>query len=300
MHRPSIVRPPSRPSASDASISSAHRSAATAATTWRAGSGNAPMTTGMPALMMPAFSNAMASSVWPSRSSMVEPDRGNGASRGRNDIRRVEATAQAHLDHRDFHARAAEQLERDGGRGFEECRVDGQLALIAEVVRRSRAPRPRRSRDHRRSTGSVPMTNRSARFTRCGDTYLRRPDARGDERRMHHCRHGTLTVGAGDMKRRKRPLGMIERRAQSRDVLETELDSERFEREEAIEQFSAVRRPTAAATGTGGSSGGGFGAHEPQHAPEQRTSSHGGRRPCRSCRARGGIHCAESLRAASA
>ena len=42
-----------------------------------------------------------------------------------------------------------------------------------------------------------------------------RAEARGDERGMNHRRDRTLAVGAGDVERRKRPLGMPERRAQS-------------------------------------------------------------------------------------
>ena len=53
-----------------------------------------------------------------------------------------------------------------------------------------------------------------------------------------HRRDRAFAVGAGDVQRGEAALGMAERRAQLRDVLEPELDAERFEREQTVEQFS--------------------------------------------------------------
>ncbi len=60
--------------------------------------------------------------------------------------------------------------------------------------------------------------------------------ARGDQRGMGHRGDRPLAVGAGDVERGERPLGMAERRTQARDVVEPELDPERLEREKAVEQ----------------------------------------------------------------
>ena len=168
----------------------------------------------------------------------------------------IESPAEADLDDRDFDARAAEQLERDGGGRFEEGRMDRQIAgltkavgAVEHVVCGALEPAA--------STGSVPMTNRSGQVDKMRRHVSRRADAGRDERRMHHGRHGTLAVGAGDVKRRKRPFGMVERGAQARDVVETELDAERLEREETVEQLQRCSASTAAATAIGGWGGAG-------------------------------------------
>ena len=51
---------------------------------------------------------------------------------------------------------------------------------------------------------------------------------------MHHCGDRSLAVGAGDMEGEKRPFGVIERVAETTDVLETQLDAERLERKEPL------------------------------------------------------------------
>ena len=52
---------------------------------------------------------------------------------------------------------------------------------------------------------------------------------------MCHRRHRSLTVRAGDVQRAECALRMAERLAESRDVLEAQLDAEVLEREETIE-----------------------------------------------------------------
>jgi hypothetical protein len=52
---------------------------------------------------------------------------------------------------------------------------------------------------------------------------------------MRHRRHRSLAVGARDVQRGERTLRMIERLAETRDVVETQLDAEGLERKEALE-----------------------------------------------------------------
>ncbi len=54
---------------------------------------------------------------------------------------------------------------------------------------------------------------------------------------VDHRRHRALAVGAGDVHRRERPLGMAQRGDQRPDVLESELDPELFEPEKIVERF---------------------------------------------------------------
>ena len=65
-------------------------------------------------------------------------------------------------------------------------------------------------------------------------------DAGGDQRRMRHRRHRSLAVRSRDVQADEAALGMPERGAQTRDVLEAELDAERFEREQTVEQVSVT------------------------------------------------------------
>ena len=64
----------------------------------------------------------------------------------------------------------------------------------------------------------------------------RRGDAGGHEGLVHHRRDRALAVGAGDVDRGEAALGMIELRAEPRDVVEAEFDAERFEGVETVEQ----------------------------------------------------------------
>src|SRR4029453_14973082 len=52
---------------------------------------------------------------------VIQANRGNGSDHGRDHIRRVEASAQSDFEHRYLDARAAEELERNGGGCLEKC-----------------------------------------------------------------------------------------------------------------------------------------------------------------------------------
>ena len=84
-------------------------------------------------------------------------------------------------------------------------------------------------------------------------------NAARQQRAMRERGDRPLAVGAGDVQADEAPLRVPERSTQACDVLETELDPERFEGEQAVEQFSvtgegrpvqrmAVRRPVSLAT----------------------------------------------------
>jgi len=63
----------------------------------------------------------------------------------------------------------------------------------------------------------------------------RRSVARRAQRRVDHRRHRSLAVGAGDVHRAERPLGMAEPRHQHRDVVEADLDPQLLQAEEVGE-----------------------------------------------------------------
>ena len=65
---------------------------------------------------------------------MIEADRRNGARRRRHHVGRIESAAEANLYYRNRDAGASEQLERDGGRRFEERRMHRQIAGRAKAV----------------------------------------------------------------------------------------------------------------------------------------------------------------------
>ena len=62
-----------------------------------------------------------------------------------------------------------------------------------------------------------------------------RPDPGGAQRGVGHGRDRSLSIRAGNVQRTKRTLGMAERLAESRDVVEAQLDAEGLEREETVE-----------------------------------------------------------------
>jgi hypothetical protein len=68
-----------------------------------------------------------------------------------------------------------------------------------------------------------------------------RPDSGGAQRRVGHRRDRSLSIRAGNVQRTKRTLGMAERLAESRDVVEAQLDAE--VREETIESGKRSRSP---------------------------------------------------------
>ena len=82
------------------------------ATTASASAGRSPATTGMPGLMMPAFSKAIVAERVAEMLLVIEADRRDGAGHRSDDVGGVEPAAEADLDHRDLDAGAAEQLER--------------------------------------------------------------------------------------------------------------------------------------------------------------------------------------------
>ena len=80
----------------------------------------APVTTGMPGFMMPAFSAAMAASVSPSKSRWSMRDRGDGAGGGRDHVGRVAASAEAHFEHAELGRNSGEEQEGGGGDHLED------------------------------------------------------------------------------------------------------------------------------------------------------------------------------------
>ena len=65
---------------------------------------------------------------------VIEIDRGDGRRNGLHDVRRVEASAKTHLEHRDVHARAPEELEGDCRGHFEECRRRFERSIGEQAV----------------------------------------------------------------------------------------------------------------------------------------------------------------------
>ncbi len=63
---------------------------------------------------------------------MIERDRRDRAHRRRDDVGRVEPAAEADFDDGDVDLRSAKQLERDGGRHFEEGRLDFERPFVAQ------------------------------------------------------------------------------------------------------------------------------------------------------------------------
>ena len=86
------------------------------------------------------------------------------------------------------------------------------------------------------------MKKRSVMSVRCGEMYRAGAEAAGHEGGVGHGCHGALAIGAGHVQRCEAALGVAEGVAEARDVLEPELDAERFEREQAVEQFSVTAR----------------------------------------------------------
>ena len=91
------------------------------------------------------------------------------------------------------------------------------------------------------STGASPIDEPLGDVGQMRRGVARGAQPAGAQRRVGHGRHRPLAVGAGDVQRGEAALGMAQRLAQQRDVLETELDPEGFEREETVEQQSGGR-----------------------------------------------------------
>ena len=214
---------------------SAPRSAATRRTTASASSGSAPATTGMPGLMMPAFSNAIAASVDAEVLLVIEADVVMAPATG------VMTFVASNRPPRPTSMTATSTPARRNSSNaiavvdFEERRRHGQRAARPAADRRS----SRTSSATSCSVGGIDRARRRSRtLGQVGEMrrdVARGPDAGGDERRVRHRGHRALAVGAGDVKGGEAALGVAERLAQAGDVLETELDPEVLEREEAVE-----------------------------------------------------------------
>ena len=173
-----------------------------------------PTTTGTPGLMMPAFSPAIVASVVPRYcwwSKAIEVIAVDG--RRCHDVGGVEPAAEADLEHRDVDAGAAEQLEGDRGRDFEERRL-----RLAARRRRSRPSIARAHvgdrRDQRvaRSTGRPSIDEPLGEIDQVRRGVARRAVAGGAQRRVDHRRDRALAVGAGDVDRRNARSGWPSRR----------------------------------------------------------------------------------------
>ena len=92
------------------------------------------------------------------------------------------------------------------------------------------------------ATGRSSMANRSREIDQVGRGEARRPVAGGAKPGVDHRRHRALAVGARDVHRAERSLGMAERGDQRPDVLEPELDPELFEPEQVVERFHVKSR----------------------------------------------------------
>ena len=159
-------------------------------------------------------------------------DRGRDQARRRHDVGRVEPAAEADLEDGDLDAGAAEELEGDRGRHFEEGRL-----------RRSSPPSARRpsidaahvvdGRDQRVAGDRTAVDDEALReIDEMRRRVARRAVPGGAQRGVDHRRHRALAVGAGDVDRAERALGMAEPRDDGGDVVEAELDAELFEREQ--------------------------------------------------------------------
>ena len=151
--------------------------------------------------------------------------------RRRDDVRGVEPAAEPHFEDGDLDSRAPEQLERDRRGDLEERGLHLQPAVRAQAV--DDVTHIRNGGDqgvpaHGPAVDDEPLRDVDQMRRR----VARRAMARGAQRRVHHRRHRALAVGAGDMHRPERPLGMAEPRDERGNVVEAELDPELLQAEE--------------------------------------------------------------------
>ena len=179
--------------------------------------------------MMPAFSRAIAATVVP----MVHADRGDGRGCRSDDVGRVEAPAEADLDHCRLDTCAPKHLEGHRRRDLEECRRHGQRAgrlqpightehvvcCLLECVRVNR-----RVIDDE-ALGEVDEVRGDV----SGSANALRPQRAVGERRDR-----PFAVCPGDVQRGEAPLRMPKRRAQRLHVLQTQFDPEGLEREQTF------------------------------------------------------------------
>ena len=137
----------------------------------------------------------------------------------------VEPAAEPHLEHRDINLGIAERFQRERRRGFEERGrrgepVGGDADPSCEVLEVRAADGPAVDRDPLGQT----------------DEMGRRVSARAIPGRaqapFEHGRDRSLAVGARDHNRSKRLFRPSERREQSANLMEAELDAQLFEREQ--------------------------------------------------------------------
>ena len=172
-------------------------------------------------LAMPAFSNAIAASVWPRCRSWSKRDRRDRGDRRRQDVGGVEAAAEADLDHGDVDAarggrsrrRSAvetsknvgvhrQRARRDAARrprrarravtasnvaGVDRRAVDGDALLDAVEVRRGVAAGPQAGGAQRRARPS-PRPSPCRWCRRCGSTATRARDGRARRAGCGCCR----------------------------------------------------------------------------------------------------------------
>ena len=88
---------------------------------------------------------------------------------GLDDVGRVEAPAQADLEHGDAHAGFAEEIEGDGRGALEEGRRRLERPGLLQRLDRSAHAVDGPAQSASVSTSSSSMTNRSSRRSRCGE-----------------------------------------------------------------------------------------------------------------------------------
>ena len=169
---------------------------------------------------------------------MIERDRGDRRHRGRDDVGRIQPPAEPDFQDRDVHLRAPKQLECHRRRHFEERRLHVERAVTSQRVDdvtnvgdglRQRGGPDRPAVDDESFVEIDQMRRR----------VPRRSMARGAQRRVHHGRHRSFPVGAGDVDRAIRAIRAAEPLDDRGDVVETELDSELFETEQISERIHA-------------------------------------------------------------
>jgi hypothetical protein len=164
---------------------------------------------------------------------MVEPDGGDCAGDGTNDVGRVEPAAEADFDDRDLDLGAPEHLERHRSRHLEERRRHLERAVRPQPLD-ERQDVSGDGMQRRRVNGGAADHEPFRQVGEVGRDVARGPDAGRHQRRMRHRGHRALAVGARDVERGEAALGVAERVTQARDVLETQLDPEHLERENAV------------------------------------------------------------------
>jgi hypothetical protein len=177
---------------------------------------------------------------------VVEADRREDGQLRRDHVRRVEAAAEAGLDHGDLDARLG---EGDEGGGGEELEL-GDRALIVRGLAvggdgRLLGPLERAGE---RILGDRPAPDPDP-LTPVADVRRRvgaGADAVGLEQRRRHQRHRGLAVGADDVDRREPVLRHPEQRAEAAHALEPELPADRLARGEDL--FRAAGYPSSSSS----------------------------------------------------